>query len=661
MSYPHLLAPLTVGPVTLQSRVLMGAMHTGLEERGDWTAAARFYARRAEGGVGLIITGGMAPNPEGGVFPGASGLYDADDLAHHRQITGAVHAAGGLIAMQILHAGRYAYGKDCVSASAVRSPISPFTPQALDETGIEKQIADIATAAARAREAGYDGVEVMGSEGYFLNQFLAPRVNARSDGWGGSATARMQLPLKVVARIRAAVGRDFLLIYRISLADLVPDGSLWADTLALAYALEPEVDILNSGFGWHEARVPTIAASVPRGAFAGLTARLRAEVSVPVVAANRINTPDLAEAILAKGQADLVALARPLLADADFVAKARAGRAGRIAPCIACNQACLDHTFSGKLATCLVNPAACREAEFAAEPATRMRRVAVVGGGAAGMACAATAAERGHSVVLFEQAAVLGGQMQLAARVPGKAEFAGLLDWFAQRLDDAGVEVRLGVQAGPADLAGFDEIVVAAGVLPRRLALPGAEAAPDYAQVLAGHPVGARVAVIGAGGIGFDVATALVGQAETLQDWAAEWGVGDPAVMPGGLAQPHPAPPARQVWLLQRKPERPGRGLGKTTGWIHRGHLAAMGVQMLGGVEYLGFDANGLHIMQGGQAQTLPVDDIVLCTGQEAANGLADALKAAGQGFHLIGGALKAEQVDARRAIEEGTRLGLTL
>lgn len=658
MNFPHLLSPLTVGSVTLRSRVVMGAMHTGLEERGDWTQAARFYARRAEGGVGLIVTGGMAPNREGGVYPGASGLYDAQDVAHHQQITEAVHGAGGLIAMQILHAGRYAYGKGCVSASAIRSPISPFVPEALDEAGIEKQIEDIAVSASRAREAGYDGVEVMGSEGYFINQFLSLRVNKRQDVWGQD---RMRMPLAVVARIRENVGRDFLLIYRISLADLVPEGGLWSETLALANALEPDVDVFSSGFGWHESRVPTIAASVPRGAFVGLTARLRAAVGRPVVAANRINTAELAESIVATGQADLVALARPLLADADFVAKARAGRSNRTAPCIACNQACLDHTFSGKLASCLVNPAACREAEFEPIPAAVPLRLAVVGAGAAGMACAATAAERGHSVVMFEQADAVGGQMRLAAKVPGKAEFAGLVAWFQLRLADAGVEMRFGAQVGPDDLAGFDAVVLATGVVPRRLALPGAEDAPDYAQVLAGRVLGRRVAVIGAGGIGFDVATALVGVEVDAAAWCREWGIGDPAEYPGGLAAPDPALPLRDVWLLQRKPEKPGRGLGKTTGWIHRAHLATKGVKMLGGVEYVGFGTEGLTIRRDGVAEVLPVDDVVLCTGQDSARGLVEELTARGIGFQVIGGAAQAQGIDAKRAIEEGVRLGLAL
>ena len=658
-AYPHLLQPFPLGPLMLKSRVVMGAMHTGLEERGDWAAAARFYARRAQGGVGLIITGGVAPNPEGAVFPGACGLYTAQDVANHRQITSAVHAEGGLIAMQILHAGRYARGADCVSSSAIKSPISPFAPLALNEAGIEKQIADIAACALRAQEAGYDGVEVMGSEGYFLNQFTAPRVNRRTDGWGGAPAARMRLPLAVVDRIRKVVGRDLLLIYRISLADLVPDGSLWEDTAALARAMEPQVDLFTSGFGWHESRVPTIAASVPRGAFVGLTARLRQDVSVPVVAANRINTPELAEAILAKGHADLVALARPLLADPDFVAKARAGRSTAIAPCIACNQACLDHTFAGKLATCIVNPAACREAAYDPTPTARPLKIAVVGGGAAGMACAVTAAKRGHKVVLFEQAQTLGGQMQLAARVPGKEEFVGLLAWFEHQLSEEGVELRLGQRATPEILLGFDKVVLATGLIPHRLDLPGTQDAPDYAQMLQGTPLGPSVAVIGAGGIGFDVATALVTQG--AQDWSNEWGLGDPATTAGGLTDPTPTAPTRKVWLLQRKAEKPGKGLGKTTGWIHRAHLAAKGVQMWGGVTYDHFDAQGLHILRDGQPQILPVNDVVICAGQDANLTLAHALTAAQIPYHLIGGAADPQMIDAKRAIDEGTRLGLSL
>lgn len=659
--YPHLLSAISLGPLSLPNRVIMGSMHTGLEDRGDWQGAARFYARRAEGGVGLIVTGGMAPNREGAVSPGAAGIATAEERAGHREITRAVHASGGRIVLQILHAGRYAMGADCVSASALRSAISPFAPVALDEAGVAKQIADIAATAARALEAGYDGVEVMGSEGYLLNQFLAHRTNRRQDGWGGSAEARRRFPVAVVRAVRQAMGRQGLLIYRISLADLVPEGAIWAETVALARALESEVDVFSSGFGWHEARVPTIAASVPRGAFVALTARLRAAVARPVVAANRINTADAAEAVLAGGQADLVALARPLLADPDFVAKARTGRALLTAPCIACNQACLDHTFAGKPVSCLVNPAAGREAEFAAQPAARALQVAVVGGGAAGMACAMTAAGRGHRVILFEKAGDLGGQMRLAAQVPGKAEFTGLLDWFALGLEAAGVTVRLGAAPEAADLTGFDRVVLATGVRPRRIDLPGAQTAPDYAKALAGPGLGPRVAVIGAGGIGFDVAAALVGVETGEDDWRRDWGIGDPAEAPGGLDTPRPAPPEREVWLLQRKAERPGRGLGKTTGWILRAHLAAKGVQMLGGVNYLGFGPDGLLIRQDGQERILPVTDLVICAGQEAVRDLQAPLAALGITADLIGGAAEAREIDAKRAIEEGVRLGLAL
>jgi 2,4-dienoyl-CoA reductase (NADPH2) len=663
--YPNMLAPLDLGHVTLRNRVMMGSMHTNLEERGDWNRVAAFYAARARGGAGLIVTGGMAPNREGGVFPGASGLFTAADIAHHRRVTDAVHDEGGRIAMQILHAGRYAYGPDCVSASAIKSPISPFPPKALDEAGIEKQIADIATAAARAREAGYDGVEVMGSEGYFLNQFLVRHTNHRTDAWGGPYENRMRLPVEVVRRVRAAVGDDFILIYRISLIDLIPDGSTWDEVVTLAKAIEAAgASILNTGIGWHEARVPTIATSVPRAAFAHLTGRLRPEVSIPVITSNRINTPEVAEGILAQGLADMVSMARPFLADPDFVAKAASGRAAQIAPCIACNQACLDHTFAGKLTSCLVNPRACHETELVYTPTEAPKRVAVVGAGPAGMTCAMVAAERGHKVVLFDRAAALGGQLNLAKQVPGKEEFHGLVRWFTEEVTRLGVETRLKTEATPEALAGFDEVVIATGVTPRDPGIPGEERALGYIDVLRGAKVGKRVAVIGAGGIGFDVAEYLVTDHSPTTDpalWRQEWGVGDPATTPGGLAEPEPDAPARMVWLLQRKPEKPGRGLGKTTGWIHRAALAAKGVKMIGGCAYQEITDQGLVVLRDGQPELIEVDDVVLCAGQLPDRTLSEQMTAAGIAHHIIGGADVAAELDAKRAIDQGARLAARL
>ena len=672
-AYPHFLAPLDLGFTTLKNRVLMGSMHTGLEETRDWNRVAEFYATRARGGVALMVTGGMAPNAEGGVFPGAAGLFSDDDIANHKIVTDRVHDAGGKIAMQILHAGRYAYSQDCVSASAVKSPISPFPPKELDADGIEKQISDIVTAAVRARQAGYDGVEVMGSEGYFLNQFLVTHVNKRTDEWGGSYENRMRLPIEVVTRVREAVGADFILIYRLSMIDLIPNGSTWAEVVQLAKAIEAAgATILNTGIGWHEARIPTIATSVPRAAFSWVTKKLMGEVGIPVITSNRINTPQVAEDVLSDGCADMVSMARPFLADPDFVAKAAAGQAAQITPCIACNQACLDHTFSGKMSTCLVNPRACYETELVLSPASAVKTVAVVGAGPAGLSTALALSERGHKVSIFEKAKQIGGQLNMAKQVPGKEEFWGLVEYYEAMVAEAGIKLRLGEVADVDALAGFDEVVIATGVLPRDPAIPGQDGSNvlSYIDVLRGKaPVGKRVAVIGAGGIGFDVAEFLVtddSPTDDLQAWLTEWGVADPQDVRGGVAAagPQPEPPVREVTLLQRKAQKLGKNLGKTTGWIHRAALQMKNVKMIGGVNYERIDADGLHVSYGEARENptlIAVDTIVLCAGQVPERSLADALIAAGRTCHVIGGADVASELDAKRAIDQGTRLAATL
>ena len=669
--YPNMLAPLDLGHVTLKNRVLMGSMHTGLEESKDWNRVAEFYATRARGGVSLMVTGGMAPNAEGGVFPGAAGLFSAEDEKDHRIVTDRVHDAGGLIAMQILHAGRYAYGPDCVSASPVKSPISPFRPQELDETGIEKQIADIVTAATRARAAGYDGVEIMGSEGYFINQFLVTHTNKRTDRWGGSYDNRMRLAVEVVRRVRIAVGADFILIFRLSMIDLVPHGSTFDEVVTLAQAVQHAgASIINTGIGWHEARIPTIATSVPRAAFSWVTKKLMGHVGIPVITSNRINTPDVAEQVLADGCADMVSMARPFLADADFIEKAVQNRADLIAPCIACNQACLDHTFSGKTSTCLVNPRACYETELVISPAQSIKSIAIVGAGPAGLSCAITAAQRGHQVTLFDRAGQIGGQLNMAREIPGKEEFHGLVDWFQTMLGECSVVLRLGINAKPNDLSGFDEVVIATGVAPRDPDIPGQDSPNvlSYIDVLRDKAqVGNTVAIIGAGGIGFDVAEFLVqdgnSPTENPDVWKAEWGIGDPTEDRGGLSPdgPRPEAPARNVTLLQRKSERPGKRLGKTTGWIHRSNLKMKNVRMVSGVTYDRIDAGGLHVSHGETREVITADTIVLCAGQIPKRTLADALINIGRTVHVIGGADVASELDAKRAIDQGTRLAATL
>ncbi len=668
--YPHLLAPLDLGFTTLRNRVLMGSMHTGLEDRArDVPRLAAYFAERAAGGVGLIVTGGYAPNVEGWLKPFAGAMTRGAHARRHRAVTDAVHAHDAKICLQLLHAGRYAYHPLSVAPSKAKAPINPFTPRPLSARGVERTLRAYVRAARLARDAGYDGVEVMGSEGYLINTFASARTNRRDDAWGGDLPRRMRFATEIVARIREACGPDFILIHRLSMLELVPDGSPWHEIVAQAQAIEAAgATLLNTGIGWHESRVPTIATSVPRAAFAGVTAKLRPHVGLPLVTTNRINTPEVAEAILAGGGADMVSMARPLLADPDWVAKARAGRPEAINTCIACNQACLDHVFANRTVSCLVNPRACAETELNYLPAATPKRIAVVGAGPAGLACATVAAARGHQVTLFEASDAIGGQFNLARRIPGKEEFDETLRWFRHRIAETDVELRLGTTADIDMLTGYDVVVLATGVRPRPVDFAGHDR-PDvitYLDVLSGRIVpGRRVALVGAGGIGFDVAEFLAhdGPSPTLDParWMRDWGI-DPAFeAPGGLLPAQPAAPARELWLLQRSPGRPGSRLGKTTGWIHRAALKAARVQMLGGVGYERMDDAGFHIRIDDTPQVLPVDHVVICAGQEPHRPLQAPLEAMGVSVHVIGGADVAAELDAKRAIAQGSRLAADL
>ncbi len=674
--YPNIFKKLDLGFIELKNRIIMGSMHTGLEEIGDWKRISEFYASRARGQVALIITGGIGPNREGSVLPGAAMMMTDEDVKNHMISTKAVHDEGGKIVMQILHAGRYAYNDKAVAPSPIKAPISPFTPKELDEEGIEKQISDIAQSAFLAKCAGYDGVEVMGSEGYLINQFLVSHTNKRKDNWGGDYENRIRFPLEIVKRIREKVGKNFLIIYRLSIIDLIPNGSSWEEVLILAKEIEKAgVNILNSGIGWHEARIPTIATSVPKRAFSWITKKLYGNVSIPIIASNRINSPEVADDVISDKCADLVSLARPFLADSEFVKKAFENKSNEIVPCIACNQACLDHTFSMKLTSCLVNPRACRETELNYNKVLTSKRIAVVGAGPAGISFSITAAQRGHVVSLFEESNEIGGQLNFAKMIPGKEEFHGLLNYYKNEIKRLKIDLITDHKVKTTDLINFDEIIISTGVVPRKIDIEGQDKVNfvyDYQEVFNdGVKLGNRIAIIGAGGIGFDVAEYIsssgISPTLDINKWMEKWGVTDPAIERGGVLQKNEIrseDSSKEIFLLQRKNEKVGKRLGKTTGWIHRKSLEKKKVKMLAGVNYEKITPEGLLISFGEEKrdiQMLKVDSIIICAGQTSEISLAEAMSSRKTNFHIIGGAKKANELDAKSAIDQGCRLAAQL
>ena len=667
--YPHLLAPLDLGFTTLKNRVLMGSMHTGLEDiPAGHARMAAFYAERAKGGVALIVTGGFAPNRESTVMPGSAILDNPAEADKHRVITDAVHREGGKICIQILHTGRYAYSRQPVAPSALKAPINSVTPRALEDDEIERTIEDYVQCAAMAQHGGYDGIEIMGSEGYLINQFIAKQTNHRDDRWGGTFENRIRFALEIVRRTRARVGANFIIIFRLSMLDLVEGGSSWDEVVTLAKELEAAgTTIINTGIGWHEARIPTIATMVPRAAYTWVTRHMKGQVKIPLITTNRINDPAVAEAVLARGDADMVSMARPFLADAEFVNKAAQNRADEINTCIACNQACLDHIFSMKLCSCLVNPRACHETEINIQPASAKKKVAVVGAGPAGLAAATTLAQRGHQVTLYEAAQEIGGQFNLARRIPGKEEFAETLRYFGRMLAINQVAVRLGSRVSADDLKGYDHVILATGIVPRTPPIPGIAHAKvaSYIDIVEGRrKAGGKVAIVGAGGIGFDVAELLThagNYADPIDAYRKEWGIDASFAQRGGLVPPQMPQTPREVWLLQRKTSKVGEGLAKTTGWARRLLLQKRGVKMISAVTYEKIDDAGLHVKVDGQPRVLDADTVVICAGQEPRRELVDGLTKANIPLTLIGGADVATELDAKRAIEQGTQVAMGL